>query len=148
MADPASVHELVALRLAALDQRYTRLRRTMVETLVRARRPLSVPDILDRAEIPQSTAYRIITDLGDAGIVRRVAGADDHGRFELAEDLAGHHHHLVCAGCGRVDDVDLMPPLERAIDEAARALARAWDFEVLEHRLDLVGRCPECRAVR
>ena len=28
-------------------------------------------------------------------------------RHELTEDLAGHHHHLICAECGRVEDVQI-----------------------------------------
>jgi len=47
----------------------------------------------------------------EIGVVRRVAGADDHGRFELAEELSGHHHHLVCARCGKVEDVHPSPRL-------------------------------------
>ncbi len=97
-----SVHEQAALRLAGLEQRYTPLPRALVATLAEAGRPLSIPEILaSNAELPQSSAYRNVTDLIEAGVVRRVTGVDDHGRFELAEELAGHHHHLACGGCGR-----------------------------------------------
>ena len=146
MAGAPTVHEAVALRLATQDQRYTRLRRVLVETLAQAGRPLTVPEILAAApQVPQSSAYRNITALGDAGVLRRVAGTDDHGRFELAEDLSGHHHHLVCGTCGRVEDVSPSPRLERALAEAAAAVAGAQGYEVVEHRLDLLGLCPACR---
>ncbi len=141
-----SVHEAVALRLAGGDQRYTNLRRVLVETLAAAGRPVTVPEILLSApELPQSSAYRNMTALIEAGIVRRVAGADDHGRFELAEELSGHHHHLVCATCGKVEDVHPSPKLERALGEAARAVAEEQGYKVTEHQLDLLGLCPECR---
>ena len=65
-----------------------------------------MPEILAANEaLPQSSAYRNVTALIEAGVVRRVTGVDDHGRFELSEDLAGHHHHLACARCGKVEDV-------------------------------------------
>ena len=141
-----SVHEQAALRLGGLEQRYTPVRRALVTTLSTAGRPLSVPEILEANEaLPQSSAYRNVTVLIEAGVVRRVTGVDDHGRYELAEDLAGHHHHLACARCGTVEDVVPSNRLERAMDEAARAIAEEQGYEVISHQFDLVGTCPSCR---
>jgi Fe2+ or Zn2+ uptake regulation protein len=141
-----AVHDEIAVRLAALDQRYTRLRRALVETMAGAGRPLTIPEILRTYPgLSQSSAYRNITVLIDVGVARRVSGADDHGRFELAEELSGHHHHLVCGTCGKVADVRPSPRLERALAHAARAAADEGDFEVIEHRFDLVGVCADCR---
>jgi Fur family transcriptional regulator, ferric uptake regulator len=86
-----------------------------------------------------------MTALIDVGVVRRVAGSDDHGRFELAEELSGHHHHLVCATCGKVEDVHPSPKLERALGEADRAVAEEQGYRVTEHQLEFRGLCPECR---
>lgn len=141
------IHEAVALRLAALDQRYTALRRQLVETLAEAGRPLTIPEILAACpDLPQSSAYRNVTALIEIGVARRVNGTDDHGRFELAEELSGHHHHLVCATCGTVQDIHPSPRLERALGEAARAVAEEQGYEVTEHQLDLLGLCPVCRS--
>lgn len=142
-----AVHDEVARRLAGLDQRYTRLRRDLVETLAAGGRPLTIPEILrSNALLTQSTAYRNVTVLMDAGVARRVTGTDDHSRFELAEELSGHHHHhLVCGICGKVRDVKPSPRLERALAEAARAAGDEQDFEVIEHRFDFVGVCADCR---
>lgn len=140
------VHEDVALRLAGVDQRYTRIRRALVETLGAAGRPLTIPEILDaNPRLSQSSAYRNVTTLIDAGVARRVAGADDHGRFELAEELAGHHHHFVCGLCGTVADVHPSSRLERALADAARTAGDELGIEVLEHRFDLVGVCTDCQ---
>lgn len=140
------MHDEVAGRLSGLDQRYTSSRRALVEALLLAGRPLTIPELLAMTpELPQSSAYRNVTLLVEAGVVRRVAGTDDHGRFELAEDLSGHHHHLVCASCGKVADVEPSARLERALREAALAAAEEQAFEIDEHRFDLIGRCAECR---
>lgn len=140
-----SFHDAVGVRLAAADQRYTRRRRVLVETLAASARPLSIPEILEAApELPQSSAYRNVTTLIEAGVVRRIAGPDDYGRFELAEEFSGHHHHLVCATCGKVEDVVPSAGLERALDEAVRALGEAQGYRVTEHRVELLGLCPEC----
>jgi Fur family transcriptional regulator, ferric uptake regulator len=142
----AELHPEVAVRMAMVEQRYTKARRTLVDTLAAAGRPLSIPEILAAAPtIPQSSAYRNVTALIDAKAVRRVAGTDDHGRYELAEDLAGHHHHLICETCGQVIDIAASPRLERALAAAARVAEEETGFSVDDHRMDLVGTCSQCR---
>lgn len=145
MAVAHSVHEAAARRLATIAQRYTAQRRALVETLASSPRPLTVPEIVAAApQLPQSSAYRTVTVLIEAGVVRRIAGADDHGRFELAEAISGHHHHLVCVVCGRVEDVAPSPRLERAIGQMVATVASEQGFVIDEHRLDLVGVCTAC----
>ncbi len=140
-------HEEAAAGLDRVDQRYTRGRRALVEVLAGADRPLTVPEILAASgtAVPQSSAYRSLTVLIDAGVVRRVTGTDDMGRFELAEHLRGHHHHLHCVSCGTVADVQAVPRLERALAAAAELAAEETGFAVMEHRIDLVGHCSGCR---
>ncbi len=140
-------HEEVAAGLARVEQRYTPGRRAIIDVLAAADRPLTVPEILAAAGpvVPQSSAYRSLTVLTEAGAVRRVAGTDELGRFELAEDLSGHHHHLHCVECGTVADVPALPRLERALDAAAQVASEQTGFDVIEHRIDLVGRCSGCR---
>ena len=142
------IHDQVATRLAEFDQRYTGGRRAIVAVLATADRPLTVPEILagaERGSVPQSSAYRNLTVLLDAGIVHRLPGSDEFARYELAEDLAGHHHHLACIVCGSVVDVAATARLEKALADAARVAADESGFEVTGHRIDLVGRCSACR---
>jgi Fe2+ or Zn2+ uptake regulation protein len=142
-----AVHDAVHLRLARADQRYTALRRTLVETLSRADRPLTIPELLAAApSLSQSGAYRNVAVLVDLGVVDRIAGTDDHGRYELAEQFAGHHHHLVCDVCGLVEDLHASPKLERALAEAARVASEEQGYAVIDHRVELSGQCPRCRA--
>lgn len=141
------LHESVAQRLAEHDQRYTPARRQLVDALARSGRPVTVPEILELAPgLPQSSAYRNVTLLIEARVARRVTTVNDHWRVELAEEISGHHHHLVCGTCGKVEDVPPSPRLERVLGEAARAVADRSGFVVNEHRLDLVGVCAACEA--
>ena len=141
------LHREAALRLGATEQRYTAKRRALVEVLAASDRPLTMQEVLASApDVPQSSAYRNLSVLADAGVVRRIQGADDNGRFELAEVLSGHHHHhLICTRCGVIADVGASAKLERALAEAARTAAESSDFLVVEHRFDLVGFCSSCR---
>ncbi|MGI8983347.1 MAG: Fur family transcriptional regulator [Acidimicrobiales bacterium] len=141
----AVLHGAAAERMAALDQRYTASRRALVDALLDADRPLTITEILAGAKgMPQSSAYRNLTVLCEAGVARRLPGVDDLGRFELAEDLAGHHHHLQCTSCGSLVDFGTSPQLERALAEAARRVATETGYDITGHRLDFDGRCPGC----
>src|SRR3954451_13944434 len=92
-ADPSveQMHDTVAARLNAVGQRLTANRQSLLDTLTAAPRPLTIPEILDdRPGLAQSSVYRNLVVLEDAGVVHRVVGADEFARWELAEDLAGH----------------------------------------------------------
>jgi Fur family ferric uptake transcriptional regulator len=139
------LHVVAASRLRPLGQRYTPNRRALVDVLAAAARPLAVHDILAvRADVPQSSAYRNLMVLAQAGVVRRVSGSDEFARFELAEDLMGHHHHLVCSNCGALQDFDASPQMERAMARTVEQVAAATGFAVRDHHLGLTGLCRNC----
>ena len=146
--DPAGdLHGVVEGRLRRVDQRYTSGRRAIVGLLASAGHPVSIGEIADRLPgLPRSSAYRHLTDLESAGLVRRITANDEFTRFELAEDLTGHHHHhLVCVSCGRVTDITLPPAVEDHLTHATGQLAGADGFEPHGHRLDVLGLCATCR---
>ena len=139
------VHEVTAARLAQAGQRYTGLRRRLVEILARAGSPLSIPEIMrGRRGLPQSSVYRNLSDLEGAGVIRRIMADDEFGRYELTEELTGHHHHLICSRCGRTTDVTLRQQVETALDAALDEVARQAGFADVRHRLDLIGLCGDC----
>ncbi|MDY7106877.1 MAG: Fur family transcriptional regulator [Actinomycetota bacterium] len=142
----APLHDAAALRLGRLDQRYTRNRRAVVSVLSDADAPLTIPEILGASPgLAQSSTYRNLAVLEEAGVVQRIVTGDDHARFELTEELTGHHHHhLVCDGCGIVVDIALPDALEHELEKAAVNVASTSGFVLAEHRLDLVGRCTTC----
>ena len=140
------VHGVVERRLRRADQRYTAGRRAIVDLLVSVGHPVSIGDITDRLPgLPRSSAYRHLTDLETLGLVRRVAASDEFARFELAEDLTEHHHHLICLNCGKVTDVTLSRELEQDITGAISQLAGAARFQPRTHRLDIMGTCADCQ---
>jgi Fe2+ or Zn2+ uptake regulation protein len=139
------LHQEVASRLATAGQRYTRTRRRLVDILANAGMPLSLPDIVrGRRNLPQSSTYRNLAELESAGLIRRVASEDGFGRYELAEELTGHHHHLMCSRCGQVQDLHIPASFERQLDRTLDVLARESAFATVRHRLDLIGLCRAC----
>jgi Fe2+ or Zn2+ uptake regulation protein len=140
------LHEVATVRLGGAEQRYTRVRRAIVDLLAAADAPLSLPQLLERdRSLAQSSAYRNLVVLERAGVVHRIVTADDFARYELAEDLTGHHHHLMCTGCGEVRDFTVPAAVEADLARALAAAAAEHGFSVEHHRLDLVGRCASCR---
>jgi len=143
----AELHAKVADRLAAIGQRYTSGRRLLVDALVRAGSPLALPAILGRhRDLKQSSVYRNLAALEQAGVVRRVLTDEEFGRYELTEELTGHHHHLVCSNCGAVEDVDFAPGFEETLESQLAELADRTGFSTVSHRLDLIGLCRACAA--
>jgi Fur family ferric uptake transcriptional regulator len=142
LPDPSSE---AAARLEAAGQRATRNRLAIVEVLAGAGQPLTIREIIQRKRgLALSSAYRNLAVLEAARVVHRLLTGGDHARFELAEDLTLHHHHLVCASCGTVEDFSASGPLERRVQEAmAQAAARAG-FTPQAHRIDLIGLCRRC----
>lgn len=139
------LHATVESRLRATGHRYTGQRRRLVGILARAGNPLALPEILrGRRDLAQSSVYRNLSDLEHAGVVRRVAIDEEYGHYELTEDLTGHHHHLICSGCGRVQDLAMPADLERALDRTLDRLARGAEFAEVSHRLDMIGLCGPC----
>jgi Fe2+ or Zn2+ uptake regulation protein len=137
--------ERVAARLRVVGQRLTTNRLALVEVLAGAPRPLTIPEVLDRHDgLAQSSVYRNLVVLEEAGIVHRVVTNDEFARWELAEDLTAHHHHLICAACGRVEDVPASAGLEASVAAAAAEVTRATGFLTQHHRVDLVGLCRRC----
>ncbi|MGH9266770.1 MAG: Fur family transcriptional regulator [Acidimicrobiales bacterium] len=140
-----TLHDTVATRLRGVQQRYTLRRRALVEALAGTERPLAIADLLAAQPVAaQSSVYRNLAVLGSAGVVRRVAAEDEFSRFELAEDLTSHHHHLLCSACGRVADYTLPERLERAMEKAITEVSSQTGFRARAHRVDLVGVCAAC----
>ena len=140
------LHELVGVHLHRIDQRYTTGRQAVVELLATSGRPLSISDIAHAIpDVPRSSAYRHLSDLQAAGVVRRIAASDEFARFELAEDLTHHHHHLLCSSCGRVIDVTPTSEFEHTVSAMVDALARQQGFQATSHALDVIGHCSACR---
>lgn len=141
------VSSAIAEYLRHRGVRYTRSRRLVVEALQRVSGPRSVAELTeDLGEpIPQSSLYRTLAVLVEAGVVAEHHGPAGATRFELAEWIAGHHHHLVCSSCSRVQDLVLTEEEERVLEDLVGRIGTRVGAGSEGHALEVVDRCRDCR---
>lgn len=81
-----------------------------------------------------ATVYRVLTQFEQAGLLVRHHFEADKAVFELNQ--GGHHDHLVCLQCGRVEEF-----FDEAIEKRQTAVALERGFEIREHSLHLYVDC-------
>ena len=95
--------------------------------------------LLDNGEeIGLATVYRVLTQFEAAGLVERHHFESGQAVFELNEK--GHHDHIVCVSCGKVEEF-----YDEMIEKRQREVAADKGYEVTEHSLTLYGKCPACQ---
>jgi Fe2+ or Zn2+ uptake regulation protein len=145
-ASNEGIHGEIGRRLRSKGLVYTRGRRQLIDALLDIGHPASVPQLMKhRSKLTQSSIYRNLADLEQAGVVHRVAGNDDHARYELDEHFIGHHHHLICVKCGVVADFVVPAKAEHTLTATLEAAAKLGKFRLTGHRLDALGLCSRCK---
>lgn len=89
-------------------------------------------------EVGRASVYRTLEQLEQLELVHRVDVGGEVVAFERI-DPGGHHHHMVCVRCGRLD-----PFSDPALELAIEAIGERAEFEVLAHDVLLRGVCPRC----
>ena len=136
----------VEKRLHEKEVRYTTGRRAVVATLAGSGGPRSAAELHDEigTSVPLSSLYRSLTVLEEVGVVEPHFGAKGITRYELAEWLKGHHHHLICIDCGSVDDIELPKKFERQVHSLVEEIGSIASFKPINHALEIEGRCRSC----
>lgn len=90
-------------------------------------------------EIGLATIYRVLTQFEQAGILIRHHFESGKAVFELNQ--GGHHDHLVCIQCGRVEEF-----YDPEIERRQVKIAKERGFTIHEHSLQLYADCikPGC----
>ncbi len=136
----------VEAALAGRGLRFTVQRRAITGALIGAARCLSATEVYDlaRESCPRlglMTVYRTLEVLAEAGLVRRVHGAQSCDTY--AAIGARHGHTVVCTGCGRVCEFT-----QCDLDRVAAAAEGETGFRIQGHFLQFSGLCRECQEGR
>jgi Fur family ferric uptake transcriptional regulator len=140
------LHELVKERLDAREIRYTSGRRSVVASIQMASGPRTAAELArsPRMDVPASSMYRTLSMLAESDVLKKHHGPDGVGRYELAEWLTGHHHHLVCVSCGAIEDIEVPRHAESELKAIVDSLGEGAGFRVLDHVLEIEGVCQTC----
>jgi Fe2+ or Zn2+ uptake regulation protein len=141
-----SCRDELVLAMRARGLRVTPQRSVILETVSHLGGHPTATEVFDQAQrrlpgLNAATVYRTLEALRRAGLVD---GLDDGGaaRFSL-RDLNHPHHHLVCAVCGSVAELDPEP-----VRGLASSIRRRTGFHLQTEHLTLSGRCRSCAGAR
>jgi Fur family ferric uptake transcriptional regulator len=139
------VTEAIAVQNALDDAGYrlTEARRSIADLIARRDGHFTAADLVADARkrrlgIGRATIFRTLDVLAELRAVERLDLPSGEHAYVACEPV--HHHHVVCSNCGASRDVD---------DAGWRAVVADIElrtgFRIDDHRLELFGRCPDCR---
>lgn len=85
-------------------------------------------------DVGLATVYRVLTQFEQAGLLIRHHFESGKAVFEL--DTGGHHDHIVCVKCGRVEEF-----YDEEIEKRQEAAAARLGFTMQDHSLTIYGTC-------
>lgn len=85
-----------------------------------------------------SSVFRAVTLLEREGVVDRIDLGEGRVRFEVRD---GHHEHIRCERCGRVDEVPGC-----VLDDVVAHTQATTGFTVTSHQVVFAGLCGDCAA--
>jgi len=91
-------------------------------------------------DIGLATVYRVLTQFEQAGLLVRHHFESGKAVYELNQ--GGHHDHLVCLQCGRVEEF-----YDAEIERRQSKIAKERGFAIHDHSLHIYADCtkPNCR---
>ncbi|MEU6848917.1 transcriptional repressor [Actinacidiphila alni] len=84
-----------------------------------------------------TTVYRTLQSMTAAGEVDMLRTGDGESVYRRCSK--GHHHHLVCRGCGRTVEVD-----GPAVETWTASVAAEHGFVGISHTIEIFGTCAAC----
>lgn len=143
--DHADLTEELRSMLRERGLRATHTRMSVLTRLHERRAPMTHEEIMESigdGHMDRATVWRILSDLAEEGILRRMDLGDRVWRYELLDacrPVADDHGHFLCETCGLVQ---CLPPLQLRTPEGQLPEA----LQGAEVRMRLTGRCGPCAA--
>src|SRR3984885_2428943 len=138
-----SLDAIVGL-LRANGMRITKNRIQIIDTLLRAERPLSLDEIQTRtgadAGLPDyATVFRVMTLLENLQVAQKVNLHRSCSYYELINPQQ-HYDHIICTECGSVTlMIDSCP-----VEGVERKIEKRYGFSDIRHSLEFFGKCRQC----
>jgi Fur family ferric uptake transcriptional regulator len=122
----------------------TSQRDLILDVFLRTEQHLSSEDLYrlvreQDANIGQTTVYRTLKLLSEAGLAREVRFGDGITHYEHNYKHE-HHDHMICSQCGKIIEF-----YSAELEALQDAMAAKHKFEVTQHLLRIIGICADCR---
>ena len=85
-----------------------------------------------------ATVYKTVTLLKEEGEVLEMGFAGGRSRYDGNKPYP--HPHLICIKCHEIIDPDI-----RLFGEMPQELAEKYGYQIVNHRVDFFGICPNCQ---
>ncbi|GAB4010361.1 MAG: Fur family transcriptional regulator [Bdellovibrio sp.] len=120
----------------------TRARVDIITFMEKNHGPFSVEDLMNQiaGNYDRATLYRNMKSLQECGLVKEVNLGEGFTRYEFVGGHHHHHHHIICRVCQKIKTLDL------CFIEKFNQTIKKLGFSDIEHQLEFVGTCSECRS--
>ncbi len=125
----------------------TAQRDLILDVFLRTEEHLSSEDLYrlvhkEDSSVGQTTVYRTLKLLAEAGLAREVRFGDGLTHYEHHYKHQ-HHDHMICSNCGKI--IEFYSAELEAIQDA---MAAKHKFQVEQHLLRIIGICADCRRAK
>jgi Fur family transcriptional regulator, ferric uptake regulator len=136
------LHSSLAELLAEARVRPTRQRLLVLEALAAEPHDATAQELHARLRnrgerVGLATVYRTLSLLTQRDVVDELSHQAGESCYRLCSP--GHHHHLVCTHCHRVEELE-----DCAIDDWVASVSMARGFRPMSHALEVSGVCADC----
>lgn len=127
--------------------RLTKIRKILVESLIKSSRPLTAIEIklvLQQQNVlcNKTTIYREIQTLLKCDVLKELDFGEGKKRYEIQ---SSHHHHLVCQSCNIICEINLdLTHFEKQLLILQNKISSNLDFKINQHYLEFYGYCKSC----
>ena len=132
--------------------RWTVPRESILELLSRTSRHMSAKEIhatlyKTNSNLGLTTVYRTLHLLARMKLINKITLGDGQGRHEIKRgDKEDHHHHLICAQCGKIINCKEFEEDELAlVKKTEKNFAKNYNFKIFDHNIEFFGLCSKCQ---
>lgn len=124
-------------------QKVTKSRKAVLKAFLAIEQHVTAESLFSEARkvdpgIGQATVFRTLRLLAEAGLAREACQDDGARTYEHAFNHR-HHDHLRCERCGKIIEF-----YDKTIERSQESIFKQYGFTPVNHRMELVGICPEC----
>jgi Fur family peroxide stress response transcriptional regulator len=143
MTDPEARFQHLANRLKGRAYRLTPQRIALLRLIAASEGHPSAAHLYEgiKGQFPTTslaTVYKTLNLLKELGEVLELGFSHDDNRYDGSRPYP--HPHLICIRCRKI-----MDPQLSLLNDLTQEVAELTGYEVLSHRLDFYGVCPDCR---